>query len=108
MAVETDPVNARAGAPSPVTPDEVARVRRPDDQANLLPPRVFHDPAVFDFEQDRWFARTWLCVGREEDVADPGTYLLAHAAGESVLVIRGRDNVVRAFNNVCRHRGSTI
>jgi Rieske 2Fe-2S family protein len=73
-----------------------------------LPPRVFHDAEIFDFEQREWFARTWLCVGREEDVAEPGTYLLATIAGESVIVVRTRDGAVRAFHNVCRHRGSTL
>jgi Rieske 2Fe-2S family protein len=93
---------------SPITAADVADVRKPVAEAHLLPARVFHDPAVFDFEQDRWFARTWLCVGRDEDVAAPGTYLLARAATESVIILRGRDGVVRAFNNVCRHRGSTL
>ncbi|HUG47067.1 MAG TPA: aromatic ring-hydroxylating dioxygenase subunit alpha [Candidatus Limnocylindria bacterium] len=93
---------------SPLSREEVAAVRRPVDQAQLLPPRVFHDPQVFAYEQEAWFARTWLCVGREEDVAQPGSYLLARSAGESVIVVRARDGVLRAFNNVCRHRGSTI
>ncbi len=83
-------------------------MRRPVDEAHLLPPRVFHDADVFDFEQDRWFARTWLCVGREEEVAEPGTFLLARAAGESVAILRDREGTVRAFHNVCRHRGSTL
>jgi Rieske 2Fe-2S family protein len=111
MAIETQSVTSPTGSTGPTSPvsaAEVAQVRRPVDQAQLLPPRVFHDAQVFEFEQDRWFARTWLCVGREEEVATPGTYLLARAAGESVAIIRGRDGVVRAFNNVCRHRGSTL
>ena len=74
----------------------------------MLPPRVFHDPAVFDFEQAAWFARSWLCVGREEDAARPGEYFLARPAGESVMVVRGEDETLRAFHNVCRHRGSRI
>ena len=93
---------------SPVSAAEVAPVRRPVDQARLLPPRVFHDRDVFEFEQERWFARTWLCVGREEDVGAPGTYLLVRVAGESVAIIRDRSGAVRAFHNVCRHRGSTL
>ncbi len=98
----------RATPRSPVSAAEVAPVRRPVDEAHLLPPRVFHDADVFEFEQERWFAWTWLCVGREEDVAEPGTYLLARAAGESVAILRDRDGTVRAFHNVCRHRGSTL
>lgn len=94
--------------PPPVSAEEVAAVRLPVDRARLLPPRVFHDADVFACEQEAWFARTWLCVGREEDVAGPGTYMLARAATESAIVVRGRDGALRAFNNVCRHRGATI
>src|SRR5687768_69972 len=96
------------GAASPVSAAEVAAVRVPVERAQLLPARVFHDADVFAYEQARWFATTWLCVGREEDVATAGTYMLARVAGEGVIVVRGRDGAIRAFNNVCRHRGSTL
>jgi len=93
---------------SPVSAAEVAAVRQPVDEASLLPPRVFHDPEVLVFEQEAWFARSWLCVGREEDAAEAGLYFLATIAGEGVIVIRGRDGELRAFHNVCRHRGSLL
>ena len=93
---------------SPVSAAEVAAVRQPVDEASLLPPRVFHDPEVLVFEQEAWFARSWLCVGREEDAAEAGQYFLATIAGEGVIVIRGRDGELRAFHNVCRHRGSLL
>jgi glycine betaine catabolism A len=93
---------------SPVTPAEVAATRRPVDQASLLPPRVFHDPEVLAFEQRAWFGRAWVYVGREEDVDRPGRYLQVEVAGQSLVVIRGDDDVVRAFYNVCRHRGAQI
>src|SRR5437867_4188593 len=82
---------------SPVSAADVAAVRQPVDRASLLPPRVFHDPAVFEFERNEWFAPTWLCVGREEDVAQPGTYFLARVAGEGVIVMRDRGGTLRAF-----------
>lgn len=93
---------------SPVSAAEVAAVRQPVDEASLLPPRVFHDPEVLVFEQEAWFARSWLCVGREEDAAEAGQYFLATIGGEGVIVIRGRDGELRAFHNVCRHRGSLL
>ena len=94
--------------PGQISAEEVAGVRQPVDRARMLPPRVFHDPDVFEFERRSWFARTWLCIGREEDVAAPGSYMLASVAGEDVMVLRDRDSTVRAFYNVCRHRGSTL
>jgi Rieske 2Fe-2S family protein len=93
---------------SPVSAAEVAATRQPVDRARLLPPHVFHDPAVFDFEQRAWFGRDWLCVGREEDVSQPGSYLLASLPNESAIVMRARDGRLHALSNVCRHRGSTI
>src|SRR3954463_13000006 len=62
---------------------ELAATRRPVNEARLLPPRVFHDPEVFEFERD-WFARTWLCVGREADFGAPGTYALVDVTGEGL------------------------
>lgn len=93
---------------SPVSAAEVASVRQPTNRANLLPPRVFHDPAVLAYEQEAWFAREWVCVGREEDAGRRGAYFLAQVAGENLIVIRGDDGVLRGFYNVCRHRGATL
>ncbi len=93
---------------SPVSAADVAPVRRPVERAHLLPPQVFHDPAVFAYEQAAWFARTWVCVGREEDAAEPGVYFVATVAGESVIVVRDRAGALHGFHNVCRHRGSLI
>ncbi|MDP8905779.1 MAG: aromatic ring-hydroxylating dioxygenase subunit alpha [Chloroflexota bacterium] len=95
-------------APRPVTDAEVATTRQPVDRARLLPPHVFHDPQIFAWEQEQWFAQTWLYVAREEDVAEPGTYVLASVAGESVVVLRDRGGELRGLSNVCRHRGSTL
>ena len=93
---------------SPVTAAEVAAVRQPTVRASLLPPRVYHDPAVLAYEQEAWFAGGWVGVGRVEDVARPGQYFLATVAGESIVIVRGDDDEVRAFFNLCRHRGATL
>jgi len=97
-----------AGASWPLSAAELAATRRPVDSARLLPPRVFHDPQIFDFELRNWFGRTWLCVAREEEVADPGSYILASVGDESVIVARDRSGRLNAFSNVCSHRGSTL
>jgi Rieske 2Fe-2S family protein len=60
------------------------------------------------FEVNAWFRHNWMFVGREEDVPAKGSYLLTSVAGENLVVVRGNDMVVRAFHNVCRHRGATI
>jgi glycine betaine catabolism A len=92
----------------PISAAEVAATRRPVDEAQLLPPHVFHDPQVFEYEMQAWFSRNWLCVAREEDVAEPGHYVLASLPSESAIVVRDRQGELHALSNVCRHRGSTI
>lgn len=94
--------------PSPLTPEEIAAVRRPFRSASLLPARAYHDEAIWEFERDEWFYRDWVCVGRAEDAAEPGTYFLATLLDEPLVVVRGRDGVLRAFYNVCRHRGTAV
>jgi Rieske 2Fe-2S family protein len=98
----------RPGPKSPISAAEVADVRQPTLQASVLPPRVFHEQDVFDYEQDAWFAGGWVSVGREEDALVPGQYFLAPVAGENLIIVRGNDGQLRGFYNVCRHRGATI
>jgi Rieske 2Fe-2S family protein len=73
-----------------------------------LPGRDYHAPDVFRLEQERIFHRVWCYVGREEQVAEPGACLALDVAGESVLVVRGRDGGLHSHYNVCRHRGSRL
>ena len=73
-----------------------------------LPSEAYLSQDAFDAERERIFSAEWLCVGREELVPSPGDYLLVEAAGESVIVVRARDQALRAYYNVCRHRGSRL
>ncbi len=66
------------------------------------------DPEVFACERQRLFARTWQLVGPAGSVAAIGAYRAIDIAGAGVFVIRGADGVLRAFRNVCRHRGATL
>ena len=93
---------------SPLTPAELASIRRPFRGARLLPGRAYHDPAFMDFERDEWFFRDWVAVARAEELPDRGSFVLRDYFGESVLLVRGADDVVRAFYNVCRHRGTAV
>src|SRR5437762_12539832 len=94
--------------PSPLTADELAAVRRPFRSATLLPARAYHDADVWAFEREQWFYRDWICVGREEEAAEPGSYFLAQLADEPLVVVRGRDAQLRGLYNVCRHRGTAV
>jgi Rieske 2Fe-2S family protein len=73
-----------------------------------LAPRFYRNPEIFSLETERIFHGQWFCVGRLEQVPAKGDCLQVAVAGESVLVLRGREDELRAFYNVCRHRGSRL
>ncbi len=64
--------------------------------------------AVYEEERERLFFGTWVCIGRADEIAEPGEYLVRDLAGESILVIRNRERELRAFYNVCAHRGTRL
>jgi Rieske 2Fe-2S family protein len=76
--------------------------------ARTMPGRYYTSPEVFAEEAEKIFARRWICAGRVEALAQPGDYLLASVAGESVIVLRDQSGALRAFYNVCRHRGTRL
>lgn len=76
--------------------------------ARTLPRRYYTDPGIFADEAERIFSRSWVCVGREEEIARAGDYLLAAVAGESLIVVRDDAGDVHALYNVCRHRGTRL
>jgi Rieske 2Fe-2S family protein len=76
--------------------------------ARTMPGRYYTSPDVLAEEQEKVFARHWLCVGREADVARPGQFFLAALAGESLIIVRDKAGEVHAHYNVCRHRGTRL
>lgn len=73
-----------------------------------LPGSLYCDENVLKEEMERFFFRSWLCVGREEQIASPGDYFTREIGEESLLFIRGQDGEIRGFYNLCRHRGTQI
>jgi Rieske 2Fe-2S family protein len=73
-----------------------------------LPGRYYTSAEVYAEERERILADRWICAGRAAEIAHPGDYVLRPIAGESVILVRGRDGVLRAFYNVCRHRGTRL
>ena len=73
-----------------------------------LPAWTYRDPEFFALERDRIFASSWQIVCHQSDVANPGDWHTLEILGESVIVVRGADGELRAFANVCRHRGSRL
>jgi Rieske 2Fe-2S family protein len=73
-----------------------------------LPSSWYCDAAIFRRERERIFFREWFCAGREEELPGPGDFLVLDIVGESILLVRNRDGALRAFYNVCRHRGARL
>ncbi len=73
-----------------------------------LPGSAYTDETVFAREQERIFETMWCCVARAADLPEPGAFRTVQIGRESVLLTRARDRSIRAFFNVCRHRGARL
>ena len=74
----------------------------------LIPTTRYTDPDFFALEMERIFRHTWLFVGHESEWPDRGSYRLFSRSGAPVVIVRGQDNLLRAFYNACRHRGAPV
>ena len=72
---------------------------------HTLDARYYTDSAIFENELNGLLARTWQLAGHVADVANKGDYFSFEIAGENLFTIRGKDDVIRTFYNVCQHRG---
>jgi glycine betaine catabolism A len=61
---------------------------------------------VWNQEKEKIWWGDWICVGRTEEVANPGDYVVRDIAGESVFIVRNGEGELRSFYNVCSHRGT--
>ncbi|MCC6196976.1 MAG: aromatic ring-hydroxylating dioxygenase subunit alpha [Burkholderiales bacterium] len=73
-----------------------------------MPRAVYHTPALYDAEIERVWHAGWLFAGFTFEVPNPGDYLTLSVGGTSVLVMRDDAGSIRAFHNVCRHRGTLL
>ncbi|WP_455361791.1 aromatic ring-hydroxylating oxygenase subunit alpha [Streptomyces sp. SYSU K21746] len=80
----------------------------PESLIATLPGGHYTDPEIFRLEQERIFEAMWFCVARSAELAGPGAFRTVDVGRESILVTRSRDQVIRAFFNVCRHRGARL
>jgi Rieske 2Fe-2S family protein len=93
---------------APIDRSLLAAVTRPLPAARTLPGAAYGSEEVFGWEQAHFFAGAWLCVGRADDLADPGDQRAVPVAGASLLLVRDGDGTLRAWHNVCRHRGHEL
>jgi phenylpropionate dioxygenase-like ring-hydroxylating dioxygenase large terminal subunit len=74
----------------------------------VIPGGRYTDPAFLALERDRLWRRSWLYACHADEIPDPGSFYLFKRTGSPILVVRGKDRVVRAFYNTCRHRGAPL
>ncbi|MDH6702299.1 aromatic ring-hydroxylating dioxygenase subunit alpha [Streptomyces griseoviridis] len=73
-----------------------------------LPGRYYTDPEIFRQEQEHLFESMWFCAVRGADLAGPGAFRTVQVGRENVIVTRSRSGELRAFLNICRHRGARL
>ena len=84
---------------------DLLRRRRP---GHALPQAFYTDPEIFAFDLDAIHHRSWIMAGFEVELPSPGSTLALTVGRSPVVIVRGRDRVLRAFHNSCRHRGAQI
>ncbi len=87
---------------------EATTIEHPLEDGWTLPASWYSDPTVAELEREHIFARSWQYGGPAEQVAEPGSFMATQAGHIPIVVTRDRQNVLRAFVNVCRHRAYTI
>ncbi len=73
-----------------------------------LDQRFYKDESIFDLEKNHIFYDSWIFIGHESQIPNKGDYFVYKLLDEEIIVLRNKDNEVKAFFNVCRHRGSRI
>ncbi len=86
----------------------VSRLLREYRHGYSLPQGFYTDPAVYELELERVVYRNWILAGHVSELSEPGDFKVVNVARESAIIVRGEDGGLRAFANVCRHRGSLV
>ncbi len=83
------------------------------DIENLVQPTRYHrnvytDPEIFDLEMERIWARSWIYIGHESQVPEPGSYLTLNYGKMPVVMVRDKNNDVHVLHNRCGHKGTKL
>jgi len=85
-----------------------ARTRLPVSLASTLIPDAYTSPEFFQLERERVFGTSWVAVASTTGLERPGDTLVTEVAGQSLIITRNAEGALRAFHNVCRHRGARL
>lgn len=93
---------------SPIAIDRFDESDQDVRRASTMPAGAYTSEQFFDFEQEAIFRREWLCVGRAEQVPEPGDYFTVDLVGEPLVVLRDHQRDVVVLSTVCRHRAAIV
>jgi len=82
--------------------------KAPLSEASTIPGPWYVDPRIAELEAQTVFTNSWQVVGRADQVGKPGQFVTATVAGEPIVAVRGSDDQLRAFYNVCRHHAAKV
>jgi phenylpropionate dioxygenase-like ring-hydroxylating dioxygenase large terminal subunit len=85
--------------------DELIAAQKP---GYSLHQRFYVDPEIYELELERIINRNWILAGHQSQLPKPGDFKVMKIGRESAIIVRGQDGTIRAFANVCRHRGSLV
>lgn len=90
----------------------MATFHKTDETYNIgsmtLPQKYYTSDDIFTQEKERVFNKSWNCTGHQSRIPNVGDYFLLTLFSESIIILRDNENDIRAFYNVCRHRGTRI
>ncbi len=90
------------------SPDAVRALIASRTPGLSLPSPFYTNPAMHETDLELIFERHWIFVGSEPEVPEPGDFVTVQVGRNSVILVRDDDDQVRAWHNVCRHRGSRL
>ncbi|PVA11626.1 ribosomal subunit interface protein [Pelagivirga sediminicola] len=91
-----------------MTAIDIAALKASRRPGHALPRPFYTEPAIYEHDIRDYWNRSWIWVGHESQVPEPGDYFTFDYGPESLIIARDRDGGLGAFQNVCRHRGSRV
>ena len=79
-----------------------------EDGARTLERDYYVNPKILKKEYEKIFLKNWICAGRVSELSNKGKYKVINLGTESAIILRDSSNALKAFTNVCRHRGTRI
>jgi Rieske 2Fe-2S family protein len=93
---------------APVDEAALAAALLPFGESRMLPPAAYTSAEVFGWERRNFFGGGWTCAGHASQLPEPGSQVAVGTGAGGALLVRGEDDVIRAFANTCRHRGHEL